>query len=42
MIAAARLVVRGRKHVAKTIARLINCPEEEAYQLQLEMEEKLG
>ena len=36
------LVVRGRKHVAKTIARLINCPEDEAYQLQLDMEEKYG
>jgi len=36
------LVVRGRKHAAKTIARLINCPEDEAYQLQLEMEEKYG
>ena len=36
------LVVRGRKHVAKTISRLINCPEDEAYQLQLDMEEKYG
>lgn len=36
------LVVRGRKHVAKTVARLINCPEEEAYQLQLDMEKKYG
>ena len=36
------LVVRGRRQVAKTIAKLINCSEEEAYQLQLDMEEKYG
>lgn len=36
------LVLQGRKHAAKTIARLINCSEEEAYHLQLEMEEKYG
>jgi len=36
------LVLRGRRQVAKTIARIINCPEEEAYLLQLEMEEKYG
>jgi len=36
------LVVRGRRQVAKTIARLINSSEEEAYHLQLEMEEKYG
>jgi putative hydrolase of the HAD superfamily len=36
------LVVRGRRQVAKTIARLINSSEEEAYQLQLEMEGKYG
>ena len=36
------LVVRGRRQVAKTIARLINTSEEEAYQLQLDMEEKYG
>lgn len=36
------LVLRGRKHAAKTIARLINCSEEEAYYLQLEMDEKYG
>src|SRR3990167_2948644 len=36
------LVVRGRRQVAKTIARLINSSEEEAYQLQLDMEEKYG
>ena len=36
------LVVRGRRQVAKTIARLIKCSEEEAYQLQLDMEEKYG
>lgn len=35
------LVLRGRKHVAKVIARLINCSEEEAYHLQLEMEKKI-
>ncbi len=36
------LVLRGRRQVAKTIAKLINCSEEEAYQLQLDMEEKYG
>ncbi|MBI5677614.1 MAG: hypothetical protein HZC52_03805 [Planctomycetes bacterium] len=36
------LVVRGRRQVAKTIARLINSSEEEAYHLQVEMEEKYG
>lgn len=36
------LVVRGRRQVAKTIAKLINCSEEEAYQLQLDTEEKYG
>ena len=36
------LVVRGRRQVAKTIARLINSSKEEAYSLQLEMEEKYG
>lgn len=36
------LVLRGRKKVAKTIAKLINCSEEEAFQLQLEIEEKYG
>ena len=36
------LVLRGRRQVAKTIARLINSSEEEAYHLQLEMEEKYG
>ena len=36
------LVVRGRRQVAKTIAKLINCSAEEAYQLQLDMEEKYG
>ncbi len=36
------LVVRGRRQVAKTIAKLINYSEEEAYQLQLDMEEKYG
>ncbi|MBM4066817.1 MAG: HAD family hydrolase [Planctomycetes bacterium] len=36
------LVVQGRRKVAKTIARLINSSEEEAYLLQLQMEEKYG
>ena len=36
------LVVQGRRQVAKMIARLINSSEEEAYRLQLEMEEKYG
>ena len=36
------LVLRGRRQVAGKIARLINCSEEEAYHLQLEMEEKYG
>lgn len=36
------LVLRGRRQVARTIARLTRCSEEEAYLLQLEMEEKYG
>lgn len=36
------LVVRGRRQVAKTIAKLISCGEEEAFQLQNELEEKYG
>lgn len=36
------LVLRGRKKVASTISKLINCSEGEAYQLQLEIEEKYG
>src|SRR3989304_6813825 len=36
------LVLRGRRQVAGKIARLINCSEEEAYSLQLEMDEKFG
>ena len=36
------LVLRGRRQVAGKIARLIKCSEEEAYSLQLEMEEKYG
>lgn len=36
------LVLRGRRLVANTIARLINCTEEKAYLLQLELEEKYG
>lgn len=36
------LVLRGRRQAAVKIARLINCSEEEAYSLQLEMDEKFG
>src|SRR3990167_911175 len=36
------LVLRGRRQAAGKIARLINCSEEEAYSLQLEMDEKFG
>ena len=36
------LVLRGRRQVAGIIAGLINCSEEEAYSLQLEMDEKFG
>ncbi len=36
------LILRGRRQAAKAIARTINCPEEEAYLLQREMEEKYG
>ncbi|HHT9144553.1 MAG: HAD family hydrolase [Candidatus Brocadiaceae bacterium] len=36
------LVLRGRRQVAGKIARLIKCSEEEAYSLQLEIEEKYG
>ncbi|MBM4053150.1 MAG: HAD-IA family hydrolase [Planctomycetes bacterium] len=36
------LVVRGRRRVAKTMAKLIGCSEEEAFQLQNEVEEKNG
>lgn len=36
------LVVQGRKHAAKIIARLINCSEEEAYHLQVKMEGQYG
>ncbi|TVM00804.1 MAG: hypothetical protein CV087_12405 [Candidatus Brocadia sp. WS118] len=36
------LVLQGRKHAAKMIAGLIPCSEEDAYHLQLEMEEKYG
>ncbi|MCF6149017.1 MAG: HAD-IA family hydrolase [Candidatus Kuenenia sp.] len=36
------LVVRGRRKVAKTIAKLISCSEEEAFQLQNKLEEKYG
>ncbi|MDN3515600.1 MAG: hypothetical protein NG747_14540 [Candidatus Brocadia sp.] len=33
------LVLQGRKHAAKMIAGLINCSEDEAYCLQMEMED---
>lgn len=36
------LVVQGRRRVAKTIAEITNCTEEEAYLLQSEIEEKYG
>src|SRR3989339_2059907 len=36
------LVLRGRRQAAGKIARLINCSEEEAYSLQLEMDEEFG
>ncbi|MCF6155661.1 MAG: HAD family hydrolase [Candidatus Brocadia sp.] len=36
------LVLRGRRQVAKTIARIINCSEDEAYNLQLKMEKTYG
>jgi putative hydrolase of the HAD superfamily len=36
------LVLRGRRQAAKTIAKMINCSEEEAFHMQLEMEEKYG
>ncbi|MBV6519489.1 MAG: hypothetical protein DCC43_02905 [Candidatus Brocadia sp.] len=36
------LVLQGRKHAAKMIARLIHCSEEEAYHLQMKMEEQYG
>lgn len=36
------LIPQGRRQVAKTIARRINCSEEDAYHLQLEMEKKHG
>src|SRR3989339_1535979 len=36
------LVLLGRRRAAGMIAGLINCSEEEAYSLQLEMEEKYG
>lgn len=36
------LVLRGRRKVAKNLARLINCSEEEAYRLQMDTEEKYG
>ncbi|MGQ3686048.1 MAG: HAD family hydrolase [Candidatus Loosdrechtia sp.] len=36
------LVVRGRRRVARTIAGIINCTEEEAYLLQSEIEEEYG
>ncbi len=36
------LIVRGRRQVAKTIAKLISCSEEEAFRLQNDLEEKHG
>ncbi|GAN35286.1 MAG: HAD family hydrolase [Candidatus Brocadia sp. AMX2] len=36
------LVLRGRRQVAKTIAMMINCTEDEAYNLQLNMEKMYG
>ncbi|MFO0795126.1 MAG: hypothetical protein U0586_13830, partial [Candidatus Brocadiaceae bacterium] len=36
------LVLRGRKKVAKTLAKLITCSEDEAYLLQLKTDEELG
>ncbi|MCR4293332.1 MAG: hypothetical protein NUV76_10700, partial [Candidatus Kuenenia sp.] len=36
------LIVRGRRQVAKTIAKLISCNEEEAFRLQNDLEEKHG
>jgi putative hydrolase of the HAD superfamily len=36
------LVLRGRKKVAKTLAKLVNCSEDTAYLLQLKTDEELG
>ncbi len=36
------LVLQGRRQVAKNIAKIINCSEEEAYNLQVEIEKKYG
>ncbi len=36
------LVLRGRRQVAKTIAKMINCSEEESYHLQTKIEDKYG
>lgn len=36
------LVLQGRRQVAKNIAKIINCSEEEAYTLQMEIEKKYG
>lgn len=36
------LVLQERRQIARTIARITHCPEEEAYLLQLETEEKYG
>lgn len=36
------LVLQGRRQVAKNIAKIINCSEEEAYNLQVEIEKKHG
>lgn len=36
------LILRGRRQVAKTIARMISCSEDDAFNLQLEMEKTYG
>ncbi|MEP9410454.1 MAG: HAD hydrolase-like protein [Candidatus Brocadia sp.] len=36
------LVLQERRQIARTIARITHCPEEEAYLLQLETEEEYG
>lgn len=36
------LLLQGRRQAAKNIAKIINCSEEEAYNLQLEIEKKYG
>lgn len=36
------LVLRGRKKVSKTLSKLINCSEDDAYKLQVKVDEELG